>query len=55
MNYVPDRGNIDWMNLHPQSGYEQAGNRPVLVLSPQANYAKSNLSDRLQKSYILLA
>ncbi|MFH0924079.1 MAG: type II toxin-antitoxin system PemK/MazF family toxin [bacterium] len=32
--YVPDRGDVVWLNLNPQSGHEQAGNRPALVLSP---------------------
>ena len=33
-NYIPDRGDIVWINLNPQSGHEQAGRRPALVLSP---------------------
>ena len=33
-SYVPDRGDIIWLNFTPQSGYEQAGKRPALVLSP---------------------
>lgn len=27
------RGDIDWANLNPTSGHEQAGHRPVLILS----------------------
>ena len=34
INYIPDRGDIVWMNFSPQSGHEQAGDRPALVLSP---------------------
>ena len=34
---VPDRGHLVWITLDPQSGHEQAGRRPALVLSP-ANY-----------------
>lgn len=30
----PDRGHLVWISLHPQSGHEQAGRRPALVLSP---------------------
>ena len=36
-SYVPDRGDIVWLQFNPQSGHEQAGHRPALVLSP-ANY-----------------
>ena len=35
--YVPDAGDIVWLNFTPQAGHEQAGHRPGLVLSP-ANY-----------------
>jgi mRNA interferase MazF len=36
MDYVPARGDVAWLTLDPQSGREQAGRRPVLVLSPLA-------------------
>ena len=32
--YVPDRGDIVWLQFDPQAGHEQAGHRPALVLSP---------------------
>jgi len=32
--YVPDRGDVVWIDLNPVAGHEQAGRRPVLVLSP---------------------
>lgn len=32
----PDRGHLVWVSLDPQSGHEQAGRRPALVLSPAA-------------------
>ena len=35
--YVPDAGDIVWLNFDPQAGHEQAGHRPAVVLSP-ANY-----------------
>jgi mRNA interferase MazF len=35
--YVPDAGDIVWLEFDPQAGHEQAGHRPALVLSP-ANY-----------------
>ncbi|WOH70199.1 type II toxin-antitoxin system PemK/MazF family toxin [Bradyrhizobium sp. BWA-3-5] len=33
--YCPDRGDIIWLNFHPQAGREQDGWRPALVLSPK--------------------
>jgi mRNA interferase MazF len=34
--YVPARGDIVWLRFDPQSGHEQAGRRPALVVSPRA-------------------
>lgn len=34
--YVPDAGDIVWLQFDPQAGHEQAGRRPALVLSPAA-------------------
>ena len=34
--YVPARGDIIWLSFSPQSGHEQAGRRPALVLTPRA-------------------
>lgn len=33
--YVPKRGDYVWLDFNPQSGHEQMGNRPALVLSPE--------------------
>jgi len=33
--YVPARGDLVWLEFDPQSGHEQAGRRPALVLSPR--------------------
>ncbi|WP_257554672.1 endoribonuclease MazF [Sphingobium sp. CFD-2] len=33
--YVPDIGDIVWLEFDPQAGHEQAGHRPALVLSPE--------------------
>ncbi len=44
MDYVPKRGDIVWLNLTPQSGREQAGRRPVLVLSPKSYNQKVGLA-----------
>lgn len=35
-SYVPRRGDIVWLTFDPQSGHEQAGRRPALVISPEA-------------------
>ena len=32
--YVPDAGDIVWLQFDPQAGREQAGRRPAVVLSP---------------------
>lgn len=42
--YIPDRGDIVWINLNPQAGYEQSGRRPALVLSPLAYNKKVGLA-----------
>lgn len=41
--YVPDRGDIVWLEFTPQTGHEQAGRRPALVVSPQTYNAKTSL------------
>jgi mRNA interferase MazF len=42
-SYVPDAGDIVWLEFDPQAGHEQAGHRPALVLSPSAYNAKKGL------------
>jgi mRNA interferase MazF len=44
MDYVPKRGDVVWLNFNPQSGHEQAGRRPAVVLSPQAYNQKVGLA-----------
>ena len=41
--YVPDRGDVVWLDFDPQAGHEQAGRLPALVLSPATYNAKSGL------------
>ena len=41
--YVPDAGDIVWLNFTPQAGQEQAGHRPALVLSPASYNHKTSL------------
>ncbi len=42
--YCPKRGDVVWISFNPQAGYEQAGHRPALVLSPQAYNRKVGLA-----------
>ncbi len=35
-HYVPERGDIAWLEFTPQAGHEQAASRPALVISPAA-------------------
>lgn len=39
-SYVPDRGDVVWIDFNPQAGHEQAGRRPAVVLSPARITAK---------------
>lgn len=32
--WVPERGDVAWLDLSPQAGHEQSGRRPALILSP---------------------
>lgn len=41
--YVPDAGEIVWLDFTPQAGHEQAGRRPALVLSPARYNFKTSL------------
>jgi mRNA-degrading endonuclease toxin of MazEF toxin-antitoxin module len=42
-NYIPDRGDIVWLNFNPQTGHEQKGKRPTIVISPKEYNGKVNL------------
>jgi mRNA interferase MazF len=35
-SFVPDRGDLVWLEFDPQTGHEQAGHRPALFISPRA-------------------
>lgn len=41
--FIPDEGDIVWLNFTPQSGHEQAGRRPAVVLSPKAYNQRAGL------------
>lgn len=44
VTYIPDRGDVVWLDFDPQGGREQAGRRPALVLSPAAYNRKAGLA-----------
>jgi mRNA interferase MazF len=43
VTYIPERGDLVWLQFNPQSGHEQAGRRPALTLSPKAYNQKVGL------------
>ena len=43
MAYVPERGDVVWINLNPQAGHAQAGHRPAVVVSPRSYNSKVGL------------
>lgn len=42
-NYVPEKGDLVWINFTPQSGHEQAGKRPAVIMSPKTYNLKTDL------------
>lgn len=42
--YAPERGDIVWLQFHPQAGSGQAGHRPALVISPKSYNRKVGLA-----------
>lgn len=42
--YVPERGDLIWLDFTPHSGHEQAGRRPAIVLSPRSYNQRSGLA-----------
>lgn len=43
-DYVPDRGDIVYLDFNPTKGHEQRGHRPAFVLSPRRYNAKTSLA-----------
>lgn len=41
--YVPDSGDVVWLEFDPQAEHEQAGHRPALVVSPASYNGKTGL------------
>jgi mRNA interferase MazF len=44
MSFVPDRGDLVWLDFDPQAGHEHGRRRPALTLSPRAYNAKAGLA-----------
>lgn len=42
-SYIPEAGDIIWLQFNPQAGHEQAGHRPALVISPATYNKKTGL------------
>ena len=42
--YIPERGDLVWLEMNPQTGREQAGRRPAVVLSRREYNAKVGLA-----------
>ena len=42
--YIPDRGDVVWLQFDPRAGHEQAGLRPAFVVSPRAYNKKVGLA-----------
>ena len=42
-SYVPDAGDVVWLEFDPQAGHEQAGHRPAVVLSPASYNGRAGL------------
>lgn len=43
-DYIPERGDLVWLQFNPQTGHEQAGKRPALVISPASYNERIGLS-----------
>ncbi len=42
--YVPQEGQLIWLDFTPQAGHEQAGRRPAIVVSPRTYNAAAGLA-----------
>lgn len=43
-DYSPERGDIVWLDFDPQSGHEQKGRRPAIIISPKIYNSKTRLA-----------
>lgn len=44
ITYIPERGDLIWLQFNPQAGHEQAGHRPAIVLSPASYNGRVGLA-----------
>jgi mRNA interferase MazF len=44
MVYIPKQGDLITMDFNPQSGHEQAGRRPALVISNEAYHRRTEMA-----------
>ena len=42
-DYVPEAGDIVWLQFDPRAGHEQAGHRPAVVLSPASYNGRAGM------------
>ena len=42
-HYIPESGDVVWLEFDPQAGHEQSGHRPALVLSPARYNGRTGL------------
>ncbi|MEG3439433.1 endoribonuclease MazF [Pannus brasiliensis CCIBt3594] len=43
-SYIPDRGDIVYLDFDPTKGHEQRGHRPAFVVSPRSYNERSSLA-----------
>jgi mRNA interferase MazF len=43
-SYIPECGDVAWLNFNPQAGHEHSGRRPALVISPSLYNSKTGLA-----------
>ncbi len=41
--FIPDAGDVVWLQFDPQAGHEQGGRRPAVVLSPIAYNSRAGM------------
>ena len=42
--FIPEAGDLIWLDFNPQAGHEQAGRRPAVVLSSSQFNAKASMA-----------
>jgi mRNA interferase MazF len=42
--YIPDRGDVVWLDFDPAKGHEERGSRPALVISPTPYNKKTDMA-----------